>query len=224
MVSFTRSKAVLELGRRLAAQLDADDDLLSSWMAHYVAQLIEAAEKVPVEDAAQEACAKAIMELWRYRATFPERHRPFAELQPIMRTLASLDPTSGDHRYHAQVLREAEVANADDDAKRLLKFAVGVDFVARVLIGTAIRSAAHRAASAAEPWVELAALAGAEEGVETPIVEFARGGDETGEADGDLRVAALNDTLSRLDTFVELALALAKDLRAQLGAENVGDE
>ena len=41
-VSLARSEAVIELGKKLVAQLDADDDLLASWMAHDIAARMEA--------------------------------------------------------------------------------------------------------------------------------------------------------------------------------------
>lgn len=60
-MSLNRSRALLELGQRLVAQLRAGDDLLASWMAHYIAEHIEAAENASGEDRepAQGACAKA---------------------------------------------------------------------------------------------------------------------------------------------------------------------
>lgn len=225
-MSLTRSRAVLELGSRLVSQLDAADDLLASWMAHYIAQLIEVAERAPAETkaTAQEACAKSILELWRYRTTFPDRLRPFAELEPVLRTLASLNVERTDYRYYPKALHEAETANTDEDTKHWLEFATGVDFTARLLIQTALRSASQRAASTAEPWVELAAQAGAEDGVERFIVEFALQGDGEGRADEKARDAALRNRLSKLEAFVKLATALSEDLRAQLSAETVEKE
>lgn len=195
-------------------------------MAHYIAQLIEAAEKAPAEAkaTAQEACAKSILELWRHRATFPDRLSPFAELESILRTLASLDVERPDYRYYSQALREAETANTDEETKQWLELATKTDFAARLLIQTALRAASHRAASTAEPWVELAAQAGAEEGVEVLIIKFALHDDEEGKADENARDAALKNRLSKLETFVKLATALMEDLRVQLSAAEVEKE
>ena len=225
-MSLTRSRAVLELGSRLVSQLGAADDLLASWMAHYIAQLIEAAERAPAEAKAiaQESCAKSILELWRYRTTFPDRLRPFAELEPVLRTLASLDVERTDHRYYHQALHEAETANTDEDTEKWLDLATEIDFTARLLIQTALRFASQRAASSAEPWVELAAQAGAEDGVEKLIVEFVLQGDEEGKADENARDAALRNRLSKLEYFVKLATALAEELRTQLSAEKIEKE
>ncbi|WP_164011969.1 hypothetical protein [Pyxidicoccus trucidator] len=226
MVSLTRSRAVLELGSRLVSELDAADDLLASWMAHYISQLIEAAERAPAEAkaTAQEACAKSILELWRYRSILPDRLRPFAELESVLRTLASLDVEQTNYRYYPQALREAETANIDKDTKQWLEFATGVDFAARLLIQSALRSASLRAAVNAEPWVKLAAQAGAEEGAEAFIVKFALQGDDEGKADENARDAVLRNRLSKMDAFVKMATSLMENLRTQLSVEKVEKE
>lgn len=225
-MSLTRSKAVLELGKRLVAQLEADDDLLASWMAHDIAQRIEAAERAPVEAkaAAQDACAKAILELWRYRSALPSHLRPLGELEPALRTLASLDVDQTDYRYYPQALRAAATADADEATKQWLELAIGLDYSARLLIQFALRSAAHRAASNADPWVELAQKAGADEGIEGAIVKIILGGDSASDANENEQDAALSDRISRLESVATMANSLARDLRAQLGSKDVERE
>ena len=221
-MSLTRSKSVLELGKRLVSQLDANDDLLASWMAHDIAQRMESAEKAPPEAKveARDACAKAILELWRYRNAMPKHLRPLGELEPVFRALASLDVDRTDYRYHPQALREAATADTDETTKQWLELAIGIDYTARLLIQFALRSAAYRAASQAESWVELALQAGVDEGPEGVIVNFILGDDDADEESEDEQIAALRDKLSRLEQFVELAASLAKDLRAQLSSDN----
>lgn len=221
-MSLTRSEAVLKLGKKLVAQLDGKDDLLASWMAHYIAQRIEVAQNALPEDrgAAEAACAEAILELWRHRSSFPAHLRPLAALEPIQRTLASLDVDRTDYRYHPVALREAATADADEPAKKWLDLAIGIDYTARLLLQLALRSAADRAASESEPWVELAREAGAEEGPETFVIRFVRSTDEIGEADGDKDKAALLDKVSRLEKFAKIATSLARDLRGELSHGN----
>lgn len=225
-MSLTRSEAVLELGKKLVTHLGAGDDLLASWMAHYVAQRIEAAEKALPEDRgmAQEACARAILELWRYRSSLPVHLRPLEELEPIQRTLASLDVDRTDYRYYPEALRQAATADADEPAKQWLDLALGIDLTARLLIRFALRSAADRAASQAEPWVELALNAGADEGPESVVIRFVRVGDEEHESKEDERDDALTDRLSQLESFAELANLLARDLRGELSPETAEEE
>jgi hypothetical protein len=225
-VSLTRSEAVLELGKKMVAHFEAGGDLLASWMAHYVAQLIDAAEKAPQEaqGIAQEACAKAILELWRHRSSLPTHLRPLGELEPIQRTLALLDVDRTDFRYYPAALREAATADADEAAKQWLKLAIGIDYSARLLIGFALRSAADRAASQVEPWVELALQAGVDEGPESFIVRFIRGADEESDLDEDEQDAALLNKASKLESFAELASVLAHSLRGELSPEHSEEE
>lgn len=212
-MSLTRSKAVLELGRRLVDQLEADDDLLASWMAHYIAQLMAAVEDGPAETraSAERACADAILKLWEYRSALPMHHRPLMELEPILRTLESMDLERTDFRYYAHAFRQAEAADADDDAMEWLKIARDVDYSARLLIRTALGAAAERAGSIVQPWVELAAQAGAPDGVESAVLRLI-----VGRNDGhDVQEKAMRERISRLETCAELASALADELRAK---------
>jgi hypothetical protein len=112
MVSLTRSKALLELGQRLVDQLGAGDDLLASWMAHYVAERIEAAENASAEDRgpAQDACAKAILDLWQHRNALPGHLRPLGKLEPVVQAIATLDLDESDYRYYPHALREGATA------------------------------------------------------------------------------------------------------------------
>ena len=73
-MSLIRSEAVIALGKRLVAQLGAKGDVLTSWMAHHVADLMARAEAAPPAEkaVAQEACARAVLDLWRHRNVLPE--------------------------------------------------------------------------------------------------------------------------------------------------------
>jgi hypothetical protein len=222
MVSVTRSKALLELGQRLVAQLGAGDDLLASWMAHYVAERIQAAEKASAEDRrpAQDACAEAILELWKYRNILPKHLRPLEDLQPVVRAIASLDVDQDDYRYYPHALREAATAHADEETKQWLDFAFGLDYSARVLISFALSSAAQGTTADAAPWVDLARQAGADTGPEQYVIQFISGPDASDETKEDEDAAKLKERLSRLESFAELSAVLIRDLQAQLGAND----
>ncbi len=67
----------------------------------------------------------------------------------------------------------------------------------------ALRSAAHNAASQAEPWVELAVHAGARDGAERIVVKFILDEDDAGRiGPGE---ASLRDRIARLESFANLA-------------------
>jgi hypothetical protein len=209
---------VLELGKRLVSQLDAADDFLASWMAHYIAQRIKDAEESPedAKAAATDSCAKAILELWEHRSSLPDQVRPLRDLEPVVRTLASLDVDQTQYRYYPEVLRDAEMADADEGAQQWLKLARSLDYSARLLMQFALRSAAQNAASQAEPWVELAAHAGAGDRTERTVVRFIL--DNEDEEKQSPAESALKDRLSRLESFIDLAQTVATELRAQLDA------
>lgn len=222
MVSLTRCKALLDLGQRLVAQLGAGDDLLASWMAHYIAERIEAAENASREDRAlaQEVCAKAILDLWQYRNVLPDHLRPLGELEPIVRAIASLDVDQDDYRYYPHTLREAATARADEKTKQWLDVAFGLDYSARILIRWILESAAERAASNAEPWVDLACRASAGVVPEDYVIEFVTGPDASAAESEAEVVKQLEDKLARLEAFTKSSAFLIQELRTQLGAHD----
>src|SRR5436190_24365351 len=75
------SDAVLALGKKLVAELELDEpaDTLSRWMAHYVAELMQAAEATDAEQRQEikDRCYTAILELWQHRSELPGGKRPF---------------------------------------------------------------------------------------------------------------------------------------------------
>ena len=72
-----RCEATLELGRKLTKELGIDQsvDTLGRWMAHYIAELIQDAEKASAEErpAKMRACCDAILNLWKHRHTLRRR-------------------------------------------------------------------------------------------------------------------------------------------------------
>lgn len=144
MVPLKRSKAVVDLGKKLVEQLDAQEDLVAAWIAHRIAEQIDAAEK-----ASGEAKAKAdhelkeqIFELWKRRSTWPRHLRPFDSLEPILRAISSLQIDGEDRRYVPRSLRGSDQPEEDGEAKRLLDLALGIDYTARVLIQWCLQLAA----------------------------------------------------------------------------------
>ena len=221
-MSPTRSKEVIELGIRLVAQLDRKDDLLVSWMSHYIAELIDNVDKATPEAkaAAQESCAKAILELWRHRSSLPKVVRPYVKLEPILRTLASLDDERTTKRYYARERKDAE-ANADDEMRNWLRFAHDVDDVARFLIRTAIRSATASSAADTTPWVELAKNAELTDNIEYSVLRFAREAYKSGDKAQE-RQASLQLSLARIESFLKVGAEFADRVRGYLTDENGG--
>lgn len=84
------SKTV-ELGKELAKALP-DNDILSRWMAHHIADLITRAESatgVEAEEIRRET-ATTILDLWAQRANFDEHRRPLAAFGAVFKALERL--------------------------------------------------------------------------------------------------------------------------------------
>lgn len=201
-------------------QLDAEDDFLAAWMAHHIADLIAKAVAAAPGDkvAAEEACEKAILELWRHRNVLPEHLRPLDQIQPILRTLAFLDLKPGDQRYYPVPMRAAATAKVEGVVKELLEAAMGVDFTARVLIRMFLQQAVAASADTTAPWVELAAKAGEEDSGELAVLRIILVGDGAETPGFDSARAALEDRLARLEAFAKMAAAAAAELRGRLEA------
>lgn len=70
-------------------------------MSHYVAELVEKADKAPpdVRSEAKRVCANAILELWQRLSRMPAEIRPLAELNVLVEVVASLAPDNPSPRY-----------------------------------------------------------------------------------------------------------------------------
>lgn len=217
-MSLTRSKAIVELGKRLVAELNTDEDLLASWMIHDIAEKIAATEtaKGKAKTAAEAACANAILLLWEHRDSLPRRLRPFRDLEPALRTLASLDTDRKENRYFASYLRATEDVEPDEPARTWLSLATSLDHTARILISLSLREAAGTAATNAIPWVTLAQEAGTQEEVDEPLIRFVLDPDERIDSESELAIRKMKDKLAKLEEFMRLAAVIADELRVRL--------
>jgi hypothetical protein len=224
MVSPDRYKAVVELGKRLVAQLKLGDDLLAQWMAHDVAARMSAVEHAGTPEAlrsAQERCANSILSLWEHRNELPSHLRPFKDLEPLVRILASLDVDKPDeNRYFRPIMREAALDDVDDPkAKEWLELAVGLDYSARVLIQHALRTAGAAAAFKASPWVNAAIEAGTDPVLERHAVAFVLPASPNDEDAKTVQQSLLREKVEKLEAFATFAAGMAAELRTQLDSD-----
>jgi hypothetical protein len=158
------------LGNKIVEELGQDQsrDTLARWMAHYIAELIEAARRATGEDqqTRMDMCARAILDLWRHQTLLPTGTRPFEELAPILRTLESLDPNPDNLRYYRLQIAAIHDDAEEEETKRWLRIAKHLDFSARILIRYCLTCAADSALNKSEEWVALSQAAGLEEEVE----------------------------------------------------------
>lgn len=226
MESLDRSKAVIELGKRIVAGLMLGDDVTAQWMAHLVADKISAAEDASetVRDSAVAECVDVILKLWAHRYTLPPYMRPLRELDPLLRTLNSLGVNEADEfRFFARPPTCEELEGASEDEKKLFEFAIGIDQAARELIRYALSVAAERSVNVVNPWLEEVVKGGLEETVELRVSRFFAGGLLKNQEQAQQQ--AMLDRIGRLESFAEAALVLAGDMRSTLpqDTEELGD-
>jgi hypothetical protein len=217
MESLGRSKAVIELGKRIVAGLKLGDDVTSQWMAHLVAEKISAAEDAPetMRDVAVAECVDVILKLWTHRYTLPPYMRPLRELDPLLHTLNSLGVNEADElRFFARPPSNEELESATEDEKKLFEFAIGIDHAARELIRHALSIAAERSIDVVKPWLEEVVKGGLEATVELRISRFVTEG--LLESQKKAKQQTMLDRIDRLENFAKAALFLAGDMKKTL--------
>ena len=217
MESLDRSKAVIELGKRIVAGLELSNDVTAQWMAHLVAEKILAAEHAPdaMRNAATAECVDVILKLWTHLYTLPPYMRPLRELNPLLRTLNSLGVGGTDGlRFFTRLPNDEELEGATDEEKQLFEFAIGIDNAARELIRYALGAAAERSVGLVNPWLEEAVKGNLDATVELRIAKFA--------IDGLLKrqeaanQQAMLDRIEKLESFAKVSLSLAGEMRKTL--------
>jgi hypothetical protein len=130
---------IMNLGKRLVDELNLDPgvDTLGRWMAHYIAELIETAEKADDIDKAEaeQKCFDTILKLWDHRSSMPNGKRPFENFEPIFNVLEKLDPENKQSFYYSKNEKSLEPENLnkiEKDLNHWLNVAEGIDRVARI--------------------------------------------------------------------------------------------
>jgi hypothetical protein len=217
-----RSEAIFELGKKLVEELGPDQsvDTLARWMAHYSAELIQAAEAANGEErqAKTAECASAILDLWEHRGRFPKGMRPFEELDPILRTLESLDLNADALRYYHSRIDLIDEKGEGAEARQWLNIAKRLDYSARALICYCLACAAESALDKSAEWVALAEAAGVDKGSEFPIVRFVASEMELLNADNpnDEERKMIEDRIARLEAFQAMSCEVVAHLRQRL--------
>jgi hypothetical protein len=217
-----RCEATLELGKKLTKELSLDQsvDTLGRWMAHYIAELIQNAEKASAEErpAKMRVCCDAILNLWKHRYTLANGKRPFEELEQLLRVLESLDPENDQPRYFRSVRGVADGGEENDETKSYLKLIDGLDYSARILIRYCLTQAAQKALTKSAEWVALAESAGADESADYLLVRVLFDEDRMLKASdpGEAERKRIEDRINRLEKFAKMAMAVASELRQKL--------
>lgn len=218
---------VLALGKRLVAELDSDEngDTLSHWMAHHIASLMQNIDTDLAEDRCEreQACRRAILELWAHRRTFRREARPFAKLDRVIETLQALDPDAHSPFYFRELTNQASQSGGlEERTSQMLNLACSLDRGARTLIGYCLSRAAEDATDQAASWVEMAQKAGSSLDADIKIVRIITNNSSVFKDMPPVTVSshAKNDLLHKVEYLDELSKALAgiqEDLIARIG-------
>ncbi|MFD2642682.1 AVAST type 3 anti-phage proein Avs3b [Pseudomonas japonica] len=217
MESLDRSKAVIELGKRIVAGLMLGDDVTAQWMAHLVAEKISTAEDAPesARDAAVSECVDFILKLWAHRHTLPPYMRPLRELDPLLRTLNSLGLNKADGlRFLVRPPSSEELESATEEEKKYFEFAIATDQAARELIRYALSAGAERSVNVVKPWLEEVVEGGLDATVELRVSRFVEEGLLTRQKQ--VKQQDMLDRIDRLESFANAALVLAEEMRDTL--------
>lgn len=216
------SAATLALGEKLVVELNLAEstDTLARWMAHYVAELMVHAEHAPLpeRDAAQQLCARAILDLWAQARAFPAERAAFESIDRVIEAIESLHPDRGPH-YRNDLWRalDARATNGDSEVEKLLTTALGIDGAARSLIHHVLAHAAHVAGRDSAEWLELAQHLDEEDALSELRIRIVRAGREEAELKNH-RVEELKKRIALLEHFAALAQALKTSLVDSLTA------
>ena len=216
----------MDLGRALVEELgsDRDVDTLSRWMAHYIAELIEAAESANDEDrpAKLDKCANAILKLWEHRHLLPDGKRPFEDWEPTLKALEHLDPADDTPRYFHTPRMAAAQGEENTKTKKWLELADGLDYSAKILIRYCLAQAAQVAIDRSKEWVALAKEVGQENGGDFSVIRIIINESnllKESEPDDSAR-KMLEERIGRLKAFSNMADVFASDLSRQFNKCN----
>lgn len=145
---------VINLGKLLVQELgiEAGNDTLSRWMAHYVAEQIEAAENATgnKKSKAEQRCFETVLKLWHHQSSLPNGRRPFESFEPILNVLNKLDPDSPLPFFCSPFNSTFNKTNdapepENENVQAWLDNVLKIDSAARVLIDFALKQAVNNA-------------------------------------------------------------------------------
>lgn len=124
------------LGHLITKQFGLEDenvDLISKWMANYIANKMKTAEQAVGEEKteAEEKCFKAILALWDRREVWCGNRNPYGDLQPIINTINRLNPENKDYFYWDNDNKYDDVSS---EVQQVLDIIKSIDKASRVCL------------------------------------------------------------------------------------------
>ena len=222
MAEHMHSDRVLALGKKLVDQLGLNQsvDTLGRWMAHYIAEKMQAAESATgaARDQKMAECRDAILKLWAHRSELANDQRPFKEFERLFRALRSLDLDDPTPRYFPQASVAMEQDEESDATKRWLKQASAIDYAAKALIRYCLANAVQDAVDQSRDWIALAEAIATDEEPDIRAIRAIVEGAEVlkSENPNDEARARMKELVDKLEAFTAASNKLSSHLRAQL--------
>ena len=211
---------VRALGEKLVDEFVENDpcDTLGRWMAHYIAELIEAVDKsTPAElRFNQHECAKAILSFWDHRSIFPPGKRPFEGLEPVVETLRKLDPDSTDPFYRPPRVHERNAAIGEVETNKWLSIAEGLDYTARILVEFALKLAIMNASDKTKEWLDVSEKSEKPTKIDVQFIRMLTTDLELQQRVKDQHIESIQKKIARLSSFEDIATAVKTQLQVEL--------
>lgn len=211
---------VRALGEKLVDEFVENDpcDTLGRWMAHYIAELIEAVDKsTPAElRFNQQECAKAILSFWDHRSIFPPGKRPFEGLEPVVETLRKLDPDSTDPFYRPPRVHERNAAIGEIETNKWLSIAEGLDYTARILVEFALKLAIANASDKTKGWLDISEKSEKSAKIDVQFVRRLTTDLELQQRLKKQQIENIQNKIARLSAFEDFATVVKTHLQLEL--------
>lgn len=218
MAPSTQSEGLLALGKKLVEELGLGDsvDTLARWMAHALAEKLEAVDAATPADrpAAEAEAIELILKVWERRRSLPPLYRPFEDVETLARVLRQLDPEDTASRFYDPA-RIAQIDEAPPEAQVWLKRAFAIDNAARSAISHCLLAADAATPGKRAEWAEAAEAAGLERDIEVVIVQY------VGKLQTGRRAEALDDAVTRRLRYAQERAAILKAAAAEVEADIV---
>ena len=141
---------IINLGNLLVKQLGLEDevDTLSRWMAHYLAEKITLAEKLPQgeeKNNAQKECFETILKLWENRWELPPGKRPLEDYEPILTVLEKINPEKKEPFYYNKTRPISGLNENSNEINKYVEAIEQIDKTARIWIDFLLQQATSKA-------------------------------------------------------------------------------
>lgn len=217
---------ILQLGKLIVNELGLtnSNDTLSRWVAHYIAEQIQAIEifdndQTNEEQKKMEKCFKDIIFLWQNRGVFPQGKKPTNNFDLIFDTLEKLN-RNYPRKYFVEQIQWLEnpktnVINEEIDISILLNYVAEVEKISFFLISDLISRASDLATDEkVKEWIDVTANSYFLDGPDMSAVRFII--DDLNKNFKSEEEKNLKLLINNIDQFIETSNEIKNILKFQL--------